>query len=76
LELRVFDKNLSAYYLSVNRLNGDYTVRLDAKEFSNINGGYGIFGSFTDQKIAILFDNDYLTRFNFYQKTLWKEILQ
>ena len=70
LELRVFDKNLSAYYLSVGRINSNYSIRLDAKEFSNINGGYGIFGSFTDQKIAILFNNDYLTRFNFHQKTL------
>ena len=70
LELRVFDKNLSAYYLSVGRITGNYSIRLDSKEFSNIEGGYGIFGSFSDQKISILFDADYLSRFNFHQKTL------
>ena len=70
LELRVFDKNLSAYYLSVGRITGNYSIRLDSKEFTNINGGYGIFGSFSDQKISMPFDADYLTRFNFHQKTL------
>jgi len=70
LELRVFDKNLSAYYLSVKRISNDFTVRLDSREFSNIQGGFGIFGSFIEQKIAILFDNEYLTKFDFHQVTL------
>ncbi len=70
LELRVFDKNLSAYYLSVKRITNDFTVRLDSREFSNIQGGFGIFGSFIDQKIGILFNNEYLTKFDFHQTTL------
>jgi len=73
LELRVFDKNLSAYYLSVGRLFGNYSVRLDSKEFSNVTGGYGIFGSFADQKLALLFDAEYLTRFSLHDNFLHKK---
>lgn len=60
LELKIFDKNLSTYYLSSGRLFNDYSVRLDEKDFSNISGGYGIFGSFIVQQMAILFSDEYL----------------
>ena len=66
-EIKVFDKNLSTYYLSSGRLFDNYSVRLDTKDFSNISGGYGIFGSFIVQKISVLFSDEYLSIFGLKQ---------
>ena len=70
LEIKVFDKNLSAYYLSVGRLVDDYSIRLDSREFSNIQGGFGIFGSYYNQKMAIVFDDEYLKILGYDNKLL------
>jgi hypothetical protein len=68
LELKVFDENLSTYYISSGRLFDNYSIRLDTKDFSNISGGYGIFGSFIVQKMPILFSNEYLSIFGYKQQ--------
>jgi len=69
LEIKIFDRNLSAYYLSTGRITDIYSVSLDSQDYSNINGGFGVFGSILEQKMAILFDNDYLAKFG-YQNAL------
>ncbi len=68
LELKILDENLSAYYLSSGRLFDNYSVRLDMKDFSNITGGYGVFGSFIVQQKAILFSDEYLLTFGYTQE--------
>lgn len=60
LNLKVFDRNLSAYYSSVGKIFDNFSIRLDVIDFSNIDGGFGVFGSFIEQKMAILFNPDYL----------------
>ncbi len=70
LEIKVFDKNLSAYYLSVGKIIDSYSIRLDSQEFSNIEGGFGVFGSLHNQKIALLFDEDYLEIFGYKNRLL------
>ncbi len=65
LELKILDKNLSTYYLVTSRLFDNYSIILDTQDFSNITGGFGIFGSFIVQKMSIKFSSVYLSRFGY-----------
>ncbi|MBZ0179269.1 MAG: DUF4249 domain-containing protein [Melioribacteraceae bacterium] len=60
VELKVFDRNLSGYYSSVSRIDDSFSIRLDELDFSNIDGGFGVFGSYVIDNFAILFDDDYI----------------
>lgn len=44
LEVLSLDQGLSNYYNSTARNRDIYSVKLDETDFSNINGGYGVFG--------------------------------
>ena len=65
LELKVLDKNLSAYYLASGRIFDNYSIRLDSKDFSNISGGSGIFGSFIVQKMSLGFAYEFLAVYGY-----------
>jgi len=67
VDIKVFDKNLSAYYSSVGKIFDNFSIRLDNPDFSNINGGFGVFGSFIEQKMVTLFDTEYLFKTFGYQ---------
>jgi hypothetical protein len=46
LEVMILDKNLKSYYqASIDGLD-QFTVRLDGSDFTNINGGLGVFGTY------------------------------
>jgi hypothetical protein len=64
-QLLVFDQNLSKYYSSTNGYLDDYTVRLDQTDFTNVQGGLGIFGSFIKQQRGNLIDADYIRSFGY-----------
>lgn len=59
-EILIFDENLSKYYANMHGYLDDYTVRVDQNDFSNIEGGFGIFGSYIKQKRGIQIDQDYI----------------
>lgn len=61
----VYDKNLSSYYASSQNLLDDYTIRIDDIDFSNIEGGKGLFGSFIRQDFRIQFRTNYITSFGY-----------
>ncbi|NCS87251.1 MAG: hypothetical protein AUK34_09500 [Ignavibacteria bacterium CG2_30_36_16] len=65
LELIIFDDNLSKYYSSQNGFLDDYTVRLDEADYSNIQGGLGIFGSMLKQELFVGFKEEYITSFGY-----------
>ena len=65
LELKILDENLSTYYLTTSRLFDNYSIILDTQDFSNITGGFGVFGSFIVQKMGIKFSSVYLARFGY-----------
>lgn len=64
-KLLIFDKNLSAYYSSSNKFGDDYSVRVDESDFTNIEGGFGVFGSYSVKKIVQFFDPDYVELFGY-----------
>lgn len=60
VELVVYDVSLSTYYLSIQGGLDAFTVKLDVPDYSDIQGGYGIFGSYVRTVYKMKFTNDYL----------------
>ncbi len=58
------DQNLGRYY-SANLQENDFTVRLDETDYSNIDGGFGVFGSYSIKKYDIRFTPEFLTELGY-----------
>ena len=51
--LWVYDKNLATYISSTEGYREDFSLRIEAADFTNIQGGYGIFGLFLEYETRI-----------------------
>lgn len=60
-----FDNALGQYYSSINGYLDNYSVRLDERVYSNINGGIGVFGSYRSTIVTHEFDKDYIHSFGY-----------
>jgi hypothetical protein len=61
-----FDDVLSKYYSTSTESFSSLTVTLDENDYSNIQGGYGIFGSFTSAEYQQLkFAREFITLFGY-----------
>ncbi|MGE5430003.1 MAG: DUF4249 family protein [Syntrophomonadaceae bacterium] len=67
-EIMTMDDNLSAYYSSLKLADNGFSVKLDQTDFTNIEGGLGVFGSFANTKIVILMDPAYIKSFGYKSK--------
>lgn len=56
----IMEKNLAAYYASSSTFNDEFSMRIDAADYSNIRGGYGIFGLYATKKKYISLFQSYL----------------
>ncbi len=63
--LQIYDRNLSSYFSSTNQQVGGYQVSLEQSEFTNIKGGFGLFGSYVTQVKKMILDEDYLKQFGY-----------
>jgi hypothetical protein len=63
--LMVLDENLTAYYMSLQSNLDGFTVILDEPEFTNIDGGLGVFGSFFKRTHRMSFDPKYVEKFGY-----------
>lgn len=64
-ELYLLDRNLAPYILTSQSFTDGYTVLLDQLDYSNIENGYGVFGSFYKKSLKISFDVNYLESFGY-----------
>ncbi len=61
-----YDQNLSRYVSSTSKSLDDLTVSINPAEYTNIEGGLGIFGSYTKSNYTRLrFDENYITSFGY-----------
>lgn len=60
LELLSFDEYLSSYITLAGGFD-ELSIRLDEINYTNIQGGFGIFGSYKKLVRNVTFDRDYLT---------------
>jgi hypothetical protein len=65
VEVVVYDENLTTYYLSLQNGLDAFTVRLDNPDYSNVQGGYGIFGSYYRTDYSIRISYNYLESLGF-----------
>lgn len=65
VDVYALDRNLSAFY-SAGKLTSDgYSITVDQPDFSNIEGGFGIFGSYVKREFSILFSKQYINSFGY-----------
>jgi hypothetical protein len=67
-EIMTMDDNLSAYYSASKLLDNGFSVKLDQTDFTNIEGGLGVFASFANSKFVIRLDKDYIRSFGYKTK--------
>lgn len=65
LEVITYDKNLSLYNSSSNTVLDDYSIKLDETDYTNITGGFGVFGSLVKSTFIIKFNTPYLESFGY-----------
>lgn len=65
LSLLVFDEELSRYYSTTNGFLDDYTVRLDETDYTNIEGGFGIFASYIKSQTGAIFNETFIKSFGY-----------
>jgi hypothetical protein len=61
----LMDKNVAAYYASSSTYNDEFSVRIDAADYSNITGGYGLFGLYATKKKNVKLDQAYILGFGY-----------
>jgi len=65
IKLLVYDKFISKYYSSIKQGLDAFTVKLDAPDYTNIKGGFGVFGSVIKTNFYIKFDPNYTESLGF-----------
>ncbi|GAB4150898.1 MAG: hypothetical protein Fur0015_14570 [Ignavibacteriales bacterium] len=65
VHVHAYDKNLSEYYVSTSQSLDQFSVNLDALDYSNIDGGYGIFGSYFSKQYVIKFNREFIGSFGY-----------
>ncbi len=63
--MQIYDENLSLYFNSIQNSSDKFTVNLNENNYTNIKGGYGIFGAFITKEHKILLDRDYIKSLGF-----------
>ena len=64
-DLLLLDDNLAPYYLTIQTFLDGFTVILDQQDYSNIDGGYGVIGSFIKREHHLSFSRNYVIGFGY-----------
>jgi hypothetical protein len=59
-DLLIFDQFLAGYISTTNSFLDNLSIRLDEPNYTNINGGLGIFGAYIYNNFTIGFSDEYL----------------
>ncbi|MFZ6031764.1 MAG: DUF4249 family protein [Melioribacter sp.] len=65
LEVISLDENLSVYYNTTAKANNTFSVKLDETDYSNITGGFGVFGAYNRNYYVLRFTHDYIRSFGY-----------
>ena len=64
-EVKVYDTALGIYANSIQTFEDEFSVRISEPNISNINGGFGIFGSYISEKFDIEITSNYISSFGY-----------
>ncbi len=59
------DKDLATYYSSNRTFNEEFSVRVVQPNYSNIDGGFGLFGTISSAQLNISIKPSYITSFGY-----------
>ncbi len=65
IDVIVFDRNLSNYYSVTQKVSNDYSVTIDEPDYTNVDGGYGLFASYAMFSYPIKFQVSYINSFGY-----------
>ena len=65
LELLIFDQFLAGYISTTNGFLDNLSIRLDEPNYTNINGGLGIFGGYEYNIFQMAFSEQYLNKLGY-----------
>ncbi|PKL84033.1 MAG: hypothetical protein CVV24_01880 [Ignavibacteriae bacterium HGW-Ignavibacteriae-3] len=63
--LIITDKNLAVYYAAQKTFLDEFSVRVTQPEFTNINGGLGIFGTLNSTYINVPIKPEYIVKYGY-----------
>jgi hypothetical protein len=63
--LFILDKELATYYITQKTFNEDFSVRVVQPNYSNIDGGLGIFGTLNSAQVEIYISHSYIKSFGY-----------
>jgi hypothetical protein len=64
-EVKVYDTALGIYANSIQTFEDEFSIRISEPNISNINGGFGIFGTYISEKFDIGITSDYISSFGY-----------
>ncbi len=65
VELTIMDQPLAAYYSATGNFNDQFSISLDRIDYTNVEGGLGIFGSKIKQNFAMYLEPGYIRNFGY-----------
>lgn len=65
IEVSILDNNLSLYYNSTTRGKDLYSVVIDEADYSCINGGFGVFGTYAKYSVVMTFNPMFLYKLGY-----------
>lgn len=63
--LLLMDKNLASFLAAENTFADEFSTRIDAADFTNIDGGLGLFGSVATKKTKVKIAKTYIDTFGY-----------
>jgi hypothetical protein len=66
VQIIIYDDILSTYFASIQQGVDAFTVQLDKPDYSNIQGGYGVFGSYLRTDFFVNFTASYLISLGYF----------
>jgi len=65
VHVHTYDKNLSEYYVSSSQSLDQFSINVDAVDYSNVQGGFGLFGSYFSKMYVIKFNREFIGSFGY-----------
>jgi hypothetical protein len=66
--LLIMDKYLATYYSAQQTFLDEFSVRINQPDFTNIDGGLGIFGTYITKKVTVELESYYVDSFGYRKK--------
>jgi hypothetical protein len=64
-EIKLCDIMLGTYASAAQTFEDEFSIRISAADFTNINGGFGIFGSYNSETFSLLLSAQYVNSFGY-----------